>query len=106
MNLSVSAIPCSGISSGTEVNIEKLVCGNTFHTSQADVFPLPEKKDAVSHPVTEWNIGRALLLCGPSCSAIEWAARYRKCLPVPNAIQISSTLRSCTLDTANTTTSL
>jgi len=44
-SLSISAISCSGISSGTEANIEEVsvICGSTFHTSQEDILLLPEK---------------------------------------------------------------
>ena len=42
-------------------------------------YRLPPKKDTVSHPVIEWNMGRALILYGPSFTATGWTGR--KMLP-------------------------
>ena len=83
-----------------------VTCGYAAHVFQAFVFPLPEKNDTQTHPVNAWKAGKALEHCGPSSTAIVWAARYLKCFPTPKAIHSSSTAVDWTQETASTTTSV
>ena len=47
-------------------------------------LPLPQKEETVSHPVSEWNIGRvAQNQCSISATT-SWTGIYRKFDPVPN----------------------
>ena len=78
----------------------------TFQVSHAVFCPLPPKLDTVLQPVNEWNIGNAMQWSGPRDLAISWAARKRRCFPVPNAIRSSETSRRWAAVTANTTTSV
>ena len=39
------------------------------HVSQAIFFPLPLKNETVSHPVKEWNMGKATERSGPRAFA-------------------------------------
>ena len=60
--------------------------------------------EIVLQSVTAWKAGKALDLSVPRLQAIEWAAIYLKCFPVPNVTHSSSTFIYSTSEIANTTT--
>ena len=106
-NLSMVCMTSSGMSVGAADNFSSasVSSGSTVQIAQAVFLPYPVKLDTVSHPVRAWNIGRACGFSSPRPTVISWAARYRKLLPVPNAIHSSSSGYSpWATDTANTTT--
>ena len=77
-----------------------------FHASQHFFFPRPANDEVVSHPVRQWNKGKAAAFLCPRFDAIVWAPIYRNVFPVPKATQSSAISRSRTAATASTTTSV
>ena len=105
----MTSIHCSGISVGAcaSSSSASVSSGNEFHVAHAVFFPRPTNADTVSHPVSAWNTGWASDFADPKQAAIWWAAKYRRCFPVPNAIQTSLSAGSVSATiTANTTTSV
>ncbi len=67
-NRSITLMHASSISSGIIISASRMGVSSaeyTFHTSHAVFFPLPLKKDTVSHPVRAWNIGNTRAFCRP-----------------------------------------
>ena len=94
---------------GSFANIEKkpgVTSSKDFHMSNAVFLPLPANEETTSQPVNAWSIGRARAFSLPSPLAMLCAGMYLSYLPVPNAIQISVSLRQTAVDTARTRTSV
>ena len=92
---------------GSVIKVENtgVTLSKDFHMSNAVFFPRPANDDTVSQPVKAWNMGSARAFSLPSSFAMSCAGIYLRCLPVPNATQISVSSRNTTVDTARTRTS-
>ena len=81
----------SEISSNLQESFLKtsVMLGKTFHADQAVFFPMLQKADVVSHPVSAWNIGKPWHFAGLRTCTI-WCTGIAQ-LPVPysthNSIQ-------------------
>ena len=94
------------VMSSTYKGNTRVVSGYAFHVAKAVDFPLPEKLDTVSHPVTAWKKGNASHLSCPSELAILCTGMNLKFLPTQNATQSWSIPNFLKLAIARTTTSV